>query len=261
LNEEDAMNIAVLTKQVADLVEGVDIDASGKAVDRDSIRYILSESDDHALEEALLIKERGGGRVEVFSLEGGEVNDTLCTALAKGADRVVMVHTGLDSLPDNHAAAQTFASLLRGLDFGLILTGVRAIDDLDGSLGGLLAGFLGLPYVGLVRKVEVADGAKAVVEKEYPGGFAAEIEVQLPAVLGIQAAEQPPRYVPVSRLRQVMKTAKVEEQEASPPEPQALPIERLFKPEEGAGAEMLSGSPEEVAQKIVNLLSERHLLR
>ncbi len=254
------MNIAVLTKQVPDLVEGVELDATGKGVDPDSIRYILSESDDHALEEALLLKERVQAHVEVFSLETGEARDTLCTALAKGADRVVMIQTGLDAPPDNHTTAKLFASLFRDQHFDLILTGVRAIDDLDGSLGGLLAGFLDVPYVGLVRKVEVADGA-VVVEKEYPGGFAAELEVKLPAVLGIQAAEQPPRYVPVSRLRQVMKTAKVDEQEAAPTGTQPLSVERMFKPQEGAGAKMLSGRPEEIARQIAGLLAEKRLVR
>lgn len=254
------MNIAVLTKQVPDLVEGVEIDSTGKGVDPDSIRYILSESDEHALEAALLLKERSQAHVEVFSLETGEARDALCAALAKGADRVVIIKTGLESPPDNHTAAQLFAKLLRDLHFDLVLTGVRAIDDLDGSLGGLLAGYLDLPYVGLVRKVELADGA-VVVEKEYPGGFAAELEVKLPAVLGIQAAEQPPRYVPVSRLRQVMKTAKVDEQEAAPTETQPLSVERMFKPEEGAGATMLSGGPEEIARQIADLLSERRLVR
>jgi len=256
------MNIAVLTKQVPDLVEGVEIDSTGKAVDPDSIRYILSESDDHALEEALLLKERFRASVEVFSLAAGEARENLCTALAKGADRVVIVNTGLATPPSNHIAAKTFAAVLKGLPFDLILTGVRAIDDLDGSLGGLLAGYLNLPYVGLVRKVELSDGtAMAVVQKEYPGGYAAELEVKLPAVLGIQAAEQPPRYVPVSRLRQVMKTAKVEETEISPPDAEAVEIERMYKPEEGSGATMLSGSPEEAARQIADLLSERRLVR
>ena len=256
------MNTAVLVKQVPDLVEGLEIDATGKALDPDSLRFILSEADDHALEEALLLKERAGGKVDVFSLEIGEAKEALFAALAKGADRVVMVHMEKEAAPDNHAVARMFANLLRGSSFDLVLTGVRAIDDLDGSLGGLLAGFLGFPYVGLVRKVEVPAGAgTVVVEKEYPGSYAAELEVQLPAVLGIQAAEQPPRYVPVSRLRQVMKTAKADEVEVSPPAATPLVVERLFKPEEGAGASMLSGSPEEIARQIAGLLVERHLVR
>ena len=256
------MNIAVLTKQVPDLVEGVEIESGGKSIDPASVRYILSESDDHALEEALLIKERSQGQVEVFALETGEARDCLCSALAKGADRVVMIIVRPDTPADNHTVAKVFASVLKGLAYDLILTGVRAIDDLDGSLGGLLAGYLTLPYVGLVRKVELGNGTStAVVEKEYPGGYAAELEVKLPAVLGMQAAEQPPRYVPVSRLRQVMKGAKIEEQKASAPPAVPLNVQRLFKPEEGAGATMLSGSSDAIAGQIADLLSERRLVR
>jgi electron transfer flavoprotein beta subunit len=256
------MNIVVLTKQVPDLVEGLEIDPSGKALDVASLRYILSESDDHALEQALLIKEKVGGRVEVFALNQGEARESLIMALAKGADRAVLVDAGLDSPLANHAAAQIFATLLRGGPFDLILTGVRAIDDLDGSVGGLVAGLLDLPYLGLIRKVEIGgDGKTAIAEKEYPGSYAAELEVRLPAVLGIQSAEQPPRYVPISRLRQVMKTATVEEVSVSPPSQQLLGVARLFKPEEGAGAVMIPGDAKEAARQIASLLFERRLLR
>jgi electron transfer flavoprotein beta subunit len=256
------MNIVVLMKQVPDLVEGLEIDASGKALDVASLRYILSESDDHALEQALLIKEKVGGLVEVLALDQGEARESLLTAMAKGADRAALVDAGLDSPPDNHAAAQIFTTLLRAGQFDLILTGVRAIDDLDGSLGGLVAGSFDLPYAALIRKAEAdGDGKTVIVEKEYPGGYAAELEVRLPAVLGIQAAEQPPRYVPISRLRQVMKTATVEEVSVSPPSQQPLGVERLFKPEEGAGAVMISGDAKEAARQIAGLFSERRLLR
>jgi electron transfer flavoprotein beta subunit len=251
------MNIAVLAKQVPDLVEGLEIDPNGKALDVNYLRYILSESDDHALEQALLLKEKVGGRVEVFALNQGEA-----TAIAKGADRAVLVDAGLDSPLNNHAAAQIFAGLLGGGLFDLILTGVRAIDDLDGSLGGLLAGTLDLPYAALIRKADAdGDGKTVIVQKEYPGGYAAELVVRLPAVLGIQAAEQPPRYVPISRLRQVMKTATVEEVSVAPPSQQPLDVTRLFKPEEGAGAVMISGGAQEAARQITSLLSERRLLR
>jgi electron transfer flavoprotein beta subunit len=256
------MNIAVLAKQVPDLVEGLEIGASGKELDPDSIRYILSEADDHALEEALLLKERIGGCVEVFSLDIGEAREALCAALAKGADRAILVQAESETPLDNHAHAQVLADLLRASSFDLILTGVRAVDDLDGSLGGLVAGFLDLPYVGLVRRVELPEGAvSAIVQKEYPGGLAAELEVRLPAVLGIQAAEQPPRYVPISRLRQVMKTATVEERIVPPPSARGIGVERLFMPVEGAGAKMLLGNPEELACEIASLLAERRVLR
>ncbi len=256
------MKIAVLVKQVPDLVEGLEIDASGKALDAGALRYILSEADDHALEEALLIKERGSARIEVFALDVGDVCDALFAALAKGADRATVLLREGEWEPDSHAEAQTYADLLRKTPYDLILTGVRSIADLDGSLGGLLAGYLGLPYVGLIRKVEVtANGTAVRVQKEYAGGFASEIEVELPAVLGIQAAEQPPRYVPISRLRQVMKTATLEELPVPEPPRQRLDVLRLYFPEEGKGATMLSEDLAQAAVQVANLLAERHLLR
>lgn len=256
------MKVAVFVKQVPDLVEGLEIDGTGKALDASALRYILSEADDHALEEALLIKERHGAGVEVFALDLGEVRESLFSALAKGADRATVVCREGEWQPDSHSEAQTYTDLLRKTPYDLVLTGVRSIADLDGSLGGLLAGYLGLPYVGLVRKVEVtADGSAVKVQKEYPGGFAAEIEVKLPAVLGIQAAEQPPRYVPISRLRQVMKTAVLEEVPAPEPRRQRLDILRLYFPEEGKGAAMLSEDPAQAAVEVADLLAERHLLR
>ena len=254
------MNVAVVLKQVPDLVEGLEIDAGGKAIDPGSVRFILSESDNHALEEALIIKETLGARVEVYSLNTGEAKEALITALAKGADHAVLVDAGLEGAPDNHTAARVFASIFKDRGFDLILTGVRAIDDLDGSLGGLMAGFLDLPYVGLIRTVQFEGGA-TLVEKEYPGGCAVELAVTPPAVLGIQAAEKPPRYVPITRLRQMMKTASVEELLVPPATLEPMVVERLFKPEEGAGAVMLEGSVEEVSQKITGLIAERHLLR
>ena len=70
----------------------------------------------------------------------------------------------------------------------------------------LLAGALGHPYVGVIRGVKAGAEAGTVVAcKEFPGAVMARMLVRLPAVLGILGAEQPPRYVPVSRIRAAMK--------------------------------------------------------
>ena len=76
-----------------------------------------------------------------------------------------------------------------------------------------------MPYVGYVARV-VIDGTQVVVRKEYPGGLVAEMEVTLPAVLGIQAADQPPRYVAFGKIRQAMKTSTIEDQPVDAARPQ-----------------------------------------
>ena len=53
--------------------------------------FIVNESDDHALEQALLLKEAAGGSVTVVALDFGDVDNTLFTAAAKGADRIMKI--------------------------------------------------------------------------------------------------------------------------------------------------------------------------
>ena len=106
-----------------------------------------------------------------------------------------------------------------------------------------------------------AGNGKSMVRKEYPGGLIAEVEVTLPAVLGIQAAEQPPRYVAISKVRQAMKTATIDENEAAELDPSGAPtVGRMFQPESGERATMIEGDEEEVAARLVEMFEEMGLL-
>ncbi len=161
-----------------------------------------------------MLKERSGGSVTVVAPDIEGVDDVLFTAAAKGADRLIKIKGDFPGV-NNHALARAFSAIVKELKPDLVLTGVQANNDLDGSVGPLLAGFLELPYVGYISGVSITD-AKSKVHKEYPGGLIAEMDVTLPAVLGIQAAEQPPRYVAVSKVRQMMKTSIIEERALRP---------------------------------------------
>src|SRR5574340_1137111 len=97
------MQILVLLRMVPDVVEELEIAPDGSRLDPDLLRMILSESDDHALEEALLLKERHGAKVTVLAPEAPEVDDTLFTALAKGTDRAMKV-TGAEGLTTREMA-------------------------------------------------------------------------------------------------------------------------------------------------------------
>jgi electron transfer flavoprotein beta subunit len=142
----------------------------------------------------------------------------------------------------------------------LVLTGVQAADDRDGQIGPMIAAHLGMPYVGVVTGVTVSAG-KAVVHKEYAGGVMAEFEASLPMVVGVQAAHQPPRYAPVSKIRQIAKTAKIDEIAGGEAVGAGSTVRRMFKPEAAGHAEMWDGSPEEVAEKIAGLIREKGLLK
>lgn len=249
------MKIVVPIKFVPDLVEELAIDPGGAALDTSWLRLIINEFDDHAIEQAIILKERGGGQVIVTAIDSEGIDDILFASAAKGADQLIKL-TGDFSHANNHALALVYADLLKELQPDLILTGVQAHNDLDGSVGPLLAEHLGLPYVGYVAGLTVT-GDKVIARKEYSGGLVAEVEVKLPAVLGIQASEQPPRYVAYSKIRQVMGTAKIEERPiASLDLSGGTTVSRMYKPEVSERATMLEGGTDEVADKLVAIFKE-----
>ena len=253
------MNIIVPIKMVPDLVEELSIDPSGAALDTAWMRLILNEFDDHAIEQAILLKERVGGQVTVIAPDAPDVDDALFTAAAKGADRLIKLTGDTESL-NSHAIARAMATIVKAEIPDLILTGVQAHNDLDGQVGPLLAEYLSLPYVGYVSGVKV-ENKIATVTKEYPGGLLGEFLVELPAVLGIQASDEPPRYVAFSKVRQAMQTAHIEEQDIGELDLNgSLDVTRMFQPEVGERAEMLAGDADEVATRLIEIMQEHDVL-
>jgi electron transfer flavoprotein beta subunit len=250
------MNIIVPIKQVPDLVEELEIDSSGKDLDREWLKYKVSEFDDHALEEALLLKEAHGGTVTAIALDGEDIDKALFAAAAKGADRVIKV-TGNYAGISNHGAARVLANVIGDMKPDLVLTGVQSVEDRDGQIAVLLAHYLGIPHISVVTGVE-AGGGSVTVHKEYGGGMVAEFEAALPVVLGIQAARETPRYVPVARVRQAMRSTELEEMAGGDPGVTAgSSVSRMFKPETGGGAEMIGGAVQDIAGKLVQIIKSK----
>ena len=105
------------------------------------------------------------------------------------------------------------------------------------------------------------EASRVTVYKEFAGGSRGQYVICLPAVLGIQAAEKPPRYVPVAKVRAAMKSRTLESVEApARDETSRVTICAMTKPQAVGHAEMLEGSPEEIASKLVDLLSARGLV-
>ncbi len=259
------MKILVLMKMVPDIVEELEIAGDGASLDPEYLRFIVNERDDYALEQALLLKDRQQATVTVVAPQAPEVDDILNTALAKGADRVFRV-SGIPATAGARATASALAATLPGipgaLPADLVLSGCQAIDDLDGFTAPLLAHALGLPYLGLVSRITVDLGAgKAVVGKEYPAGVMGRFEVALPAFLGVQGCEKPPRYVPIARVRAAMATGRIEEVAAAiGPSVPPLEVTAMAKPEETGHAEILEGSVRDVAERVADILAARGLL-
>lgn len=268
MDNEVPMNIIVAIKHIPSLTDELPTNKAGTNLNFDDVDFVLNEFDEQAIEQAVLLKEANGGTVTVIGIDPiEELDGVLHTALAKGADRAAKI-TGLEPGLDSHTHARLLAARIREMSPDLVLTGVQAADDVDGQIGPMLAAFLDMPYLGVVNQVsvtlnpgvQVADG-KAKVVKEYSGGVMAEFEVALPVVVGVQAAAQPPRYAPISKIRQMAQTAKITEYEVDDPGPAGgTALRKISKPVSAGHAEMLEGDAKTVGKKIIAIIEAKGLL-
>jgi electron transfer flavoprotein beta subunit len=254
------MNIAVAVRLMPKAGDELEVDPSGTDIDRELVEMVISEFDDHALEEAVLIKEATGASVTAVGLRAEGIEQALRVAFARGADRVVVVEGGEIDPYDSRTAALAFAEAFRELAPDLVLVGVQTPYDLFGQTAPYLAVALGWPQANVIVGVSLVDGT-ARVQQEYAGGRLAVLGLPLPSVVGVQSASSPPRYVSMSRLRQAMTEATPETLDVSvEAQTPASKLISLARPEPQIAATMLEGDAEQMAAQIVTVLRERGAL-
>lgn len=255
------MQIVVPMQQTVDLVEELELNDDGTDVEREYLKFVANEWDEQALEEALLLKEATGGTVTVVGIEETDVDGTLFSALAKGADRAVKLTGDFEEGVSSHQRAAILAAWLGSQEFDLVLVGVQSPEDLDGQTGVILANLLDAAHASVVIGVEPHDGG-VKVRQEFGGGTVHELALTGRAVIGIQAARQAPRYVSISRVRTAMQEGSLETAEAAEVEAATgTTVRRLYAPESSSHAEMLEGDAESVAARILEIVRERGLVR
>ena len=250
------MNIAVAIKHIPSIAD--DLPVKGNNIDFDSVDFVLNEFDEQSIEQAVLVKEAVGGTVTVVGVDLiGELDGVLHLALAKGADKAVKVIAN-EPDADSHMQAKWLAEAIRAMSPDIVFAGVQASNDLDGQIGPMIAAHLDMPYIGGVSAVE-AVAETAIVTKEFSGGMAAKYSVRLPMVVGVQAAPKPPRYAPISKVRQAAQTATIEKVLPAGDVSAGLTLKKMSPPVVTGRAEMIEGLPKEVAAKIVELLKGKGL--
>jgi electron transfer flavoprotein beta subunit len=248
------VKIVVAIKQVPERDAQVRVAADGKWIEESDLSYTINEPDAYALEEALQLKEKAGaGEVIVVCAGPERVQSTLREALAKGADRAIYIEADDLGALDTLGVAQLLADSIKTEAPDLILTGLQS-DDLGlGQTGVVLAELIGIPHATIIMQVEASgDGIK--VKRELEDGWFQHVEMPLPALLTIQSGGNKLRYATLMGI----KKAKTKEMKTvagtTPPAAPAITLERVYLPEKQKKTEMLSGSPDEIAAKIVEKL-------
>ena len=247
------MKILVAIKQVPERDAQISIAGDGRWIEEGDLNYTINEPDAYALEEALQLKDKNGGEVVVLCAGPERVTSTLREALAKGADRAI--HIDADDLGqrDTLGLAQVLAEAIRDESPDLILTGLQS-DDLGlGQTGVVLAEILGMPHATIIMQVEVT-GAGLKVKRELEDGWFQHVEMPLPALLTIQSGGNKLRYATLMGIKKAKTKEMKTVQAAAPAAGQTITLERVYLPEKQKKTEMLTGTPAEIAAKLVEKL-------
>ena len=188
------MNIICCLKQVPDTETQIKIASDGKSIVKDDVKWVMNPYDEFGVEEALRIKEKFGGEVTVVGLGPKRVTESLRTALAMGADKAVLISDDALEGSDSIATAKALAAVIKDLQYDMIFTGQRGVDDDMGVVGAVLAEFLGIPHFSVIEKVEISEDGKSVKVHRPVEGQTLVIESNLPALITAQKGLNEPRY-------------------------------------------------------------------
>jgi len=184
------MKILVLIKQVPDTETNIKV--SGAGIVEAGIKWIVSPFDEHALEEALRLKEKTGGTVTAVSLGPDRVVEALRTAYALGADAAIHIKDDSYNVLDIGYTAAVLSKYVQSDKPDLILTGHIAIDSQSSMVPSMIAQALGCANINNAVEVKV-DGNKVTVKREVEGGSAI-MESPTPVVITAAKNLNEPRY-------------------------------------------------------------------
>lgn len=192
------MNIIVTVKQVADpnIPPGdIQLDPEAKRiVSPFGIPPVMNGYDANALEAALRLREKHGGRVTAVGLGDDASRAALKQAIGMGADTAVLLNDPDWLHADGAGVGRALAAAIRKIgNFDLILCGRQASDTDGGQVLHWIADALDLTGVSPVSRIEEVDGRAMIVHRLIEEGYQ-RLRVELPALLGISSETNEPRY-------------------------------------------------------------------
>lgn len=253
------MKIAVLLKRVADTASELKIADGNKSVVTDGLKFVINPYDEHAVEEAVKLKDSIGAEVIIISLGPPESKDVIRTALAMGVDSAILVASdGLDVF-SSRAVSEVLGAILKTISPDLILAGKQAVDDDGAQVPERVAQLMDIPCVSVVTAMDLA-GDLLTVQQETETGHNT-IEVRLPAVITAEKGLNTPRY---PTLPNIMKAKRKEIKEITTGElglsesqiACGLTIETITEAKQDRLCKIIEGDPDQQAVDLVTALCQ-----
>ena len=265
------MLVVTCIKQVPDTTQ-VKVDPVTGTLVREGVPFIMNPFDSHALEESLRIKDRYGLSVVVISMGPPSADITLRQAIARGADRAILlsdrVFGGADTLATSKVLAESITKLAEEEEVGIIFCGKQTIDGDTAQVGPGIASRLGYTQLTLVDHIEDLNlETRRIRVRRRLEGRHEIVEAPIPAMISVTREINRLRYptVPMRLLAEDAgltlwdnKSLKLDEGTIGL-KGSATQVRKIFSPEREKG-EILgdgSASAEEIAHLLVRKLLEK----
>jgi electron transfer flavoprotein alpha/beta subunit len=197
----------VCIKQVPDTAE-VKINPETNTLIREGVPSMINPYDMHAIEAAIQIREKAGGKVTVITMGPPQAEVALREAISLGVDEVKLISDRAFAGSDTWATSYTLSRAIRKLGFDLIFCGKQAIDGDTAQVGPEVAEFLDIPHIAFVKKIEDVSDEGIRVQRLMDDGYDV-VEVPLPALLTVVKEINVPR-LPSLRGKMAAKKAVIE---------------------------------------------------
>jgi len=183
------MNIIVCAKQVVDISE-MKIDASTNKPILTGLDKKVNEIDKNAVEEAIKIKDKHGGKITVVTVGEADAKERMKEMLAMGADEGIII-TPHDNM-DYASLTTILAKAINKIDaYDIVLCGEASTDMFSGQVGPRLAGILNIPQITYVQKIQ-AESDKITAERNI-GDTIISMESTYPVLLTVTKEINEPR--------------------------------------------------------------------
>jgi electron transfer flavoprotein alpha/beta subunit len=261
------MNIIVCIKQVPDTNE-IRVDPQTGNLIREGVPSIVNTYDKHAVEAAVILKEKAGGKITVLTMGPKQAEEALRECLAMGADEAVLLSDKAFGGADTTATSYTLSCAIKKLGkYDLILCGRQALDGNTAQVGPQIAELLELPQVTYVQGIEV-EGASLKVKRALEDGYEI-VQTAMPALLTVTKDINVPRTPPIDAIMDSctkdipLWTAEDISVDKAQIGLKGSPtrIKKAFTPPAGGGkVEIMKGTLDEMVGGLVGRLKEKHLL-
>ena len=255
------MIIIVCIKQVPDTAN-VKIDPQTNTLIREGVESIINPFDMYAIEEAVRTKEKLGGSVIAVTMGPPQADAALREAISMGVDEAVLVSDRAFAGSDTWATSYTLACAIKKIGkFDIIFCGKQAADGDTAQVGPGVSMHLDIPQVTYVKKIEEVTPDHARVERMTEEGYEV-IEVPLPVLFTVVKEINEPR-IPSLKGKMRAKSAQIRTLTANDIDADEkslglngspTQVVKIFTPPPREGGQMLTGSTEEIVDKLVEVL-------